>query len=509
MVQTRSTTHRQTTMLHRFFDAAEKYPTQIAVKDSQKQVNYRDLQSWVINIANVLRTRNVSPGDRVAVELPPSTELIAALFAIQYVGAAYVPIDPKAPHERNQIILDDANPALIISDIHSTCHHGYKTDNIHSMLYDSPGKLIHNESTLQGIAYVIYTSGTTGRPKGVPITHDNLLALFNATETFYHFHEKDTVLLYHSYAFDFSVWEIWSALAYGGRLLIPDEETRVTPAKLTKLIKDECVTLLNQTPTAFSVNTKWLCQLKPCDLSLRFIIFGGERLNFQILKNWHQHFGLTSPLLVNMYGITETTIHASWHVINENDLKFSESNIGKVLPGFDYIIQPFNNNEINDNSGELLLSGAQVTIGYLNINNKSSEKFIWLEQNGVSQRYYRTGDVVQHNTHGELVYLGRCDQQVKINGYRIETGEIESVLAQYEGIDDISVIASHSDIYGHQLICFFTSSTSPEETIEKLKCLARDTLPIYMRPIRYRKLDIMPKTVNGKVDKRNIIKSLE
>lgn len=497
----------QKTLLNRFFEMADKYPQGIAIKQSEKSMSYLELKRWVIAIAGALRECKVCVGDYVAVEVTPSAELIATLLAVQAVGAAYVPLDKKAPIERNQRIISDAKPVMIIGDMDSPNHKGYRCENIYTLLEISTDVSFYDASSLQNVAYIIYTSGTTGKPKGVPITHGNLQALFAVTENFYNFNEKDVVLLYHSYAFDFSVWEIWSVLGYGGKLVIPDEQTKVIPERLAWLIKEEGITLLNQTPTAFSVNADKLCQFKHGELSLRFIIFGGERLNFQTLKKWHKHFGLSSPLLVNMYGITETTVHASWHVINERDLTESVSNIGNVLSGFDYIVRPLSDDSQNNNSGELLLSGSQVTNGYLS--NDDNGKFIWLENNGLSRRYYCSGDVVKHNHIGELIYLGRCDQQVKINGYRIEIGEIESVLAQQEDVIDISVIAAHSPMHGHHLICFYTTSVTSERVTEQLRSLAKVALPVYMRPMRYRKIDIMPKTVNGKIDKKSIMHSME
>ncbi|PHM62787.1 amino acid adenylation domain-containing protein [Xenorhabdus ishibashii] len=509
MIESLSMECNKKTMLSRFFIAAKKYPKKIAIKENQRELSYHGLQNFIINISNELRNRGVKPGDKVAVALSHSVELIATLFAVQCVGAAYIPIDKKAPKERNHLIINDACPVLIINDDSSILHHRCRTENINFMINATPTSMVYDESLSQEIAYIIYTSGTTGYPKGVPITHENLLSLFNATECFYRFNETDTTLLYHSYAFDFSVWEIWSVLAYGGRLVIPDEETRITPYKLAKLVKDEKVTLLNQTPTAFSINSQALAEFRMEELSLRFIIFGGERLNFQTLRNWYQQFGLNSPQLVNMYGITETTIHASWHVVNENDLENFESTIGYLLPGFDYIIRPISNDSVTTESGELLLSGNQVTKGYLNDETKSKDKFIWLEINGIWRRYYCSGDLVSYNERGELVYCGRRDQQVKINGYRIEIGEIESVLARYEKINDISVMASYSEVSSDYLICFFTSSAPAKESIGALTNLAKENLPIYMRPLRYRKIETMPKTINGKIDKKLILNYLE
>ncbi|CDL82086.1 amino acid adenylation domain-containing protein [Xenorhabdus szentirmaii] len=499
------------TQLHLFLMAAERFPTRIAVSDAHQEISYRKLKEWIMRIAQALHNAGARSGDRIAVMLPPKAELIASLLAIQYIGAAYIPLDRNAPKERNSLILDDARPKLIINENGTSSFPDCPASDIHQML-DTPATEFLNAALPDGVAYIIYTSGTTGRPKGVPITHANLRALFLATESLFRFNEHDATLLYHSYAFDFSVWEIWSVLAYGGRLVIPDDETRLMPAKLTQLIHDRNITLLNQTPSAFSVNAHWLCRFPAEMLSLRFIIFGGERLNFQTLTQWQKYFGLTSPRLVNMYGITETTVHSSWHIINENDLKQAESVIGRLLPGFRYLIRPLDKDNGQKESGELLLSGPQVTPGYLNQDNEANGKFVRHESDNVFYRYYCTGDIVRHNAAGKLVYLGRCDQQVKINGYRIETGEIESILARHEAISDISVIASHSVTHGHHLVCCFTSPDKLDKeknVIEQLRELAKETLPVYMRPMRYRRLDIMPKTINGKIDKQNLRLSLE
>lgn len=498
------------TMLHRFLDAADRYPNRIAVKDQTASVNYAEMKGLIIRIASGLRELKVVPGDLIAIELLPSVELIASLLAVQYVGAAYVPLDKKAPAERKLLILDDAKPTLIISDRENSVHREVRNVHINTLLTATDSPDIQDISQLENTAYIIYTSGTTGKPKGVPITHGNLEALFFSTASMYKFNEQDTTLLYHSYAFDFSVWEIWLALGYGGKLVIPNDETRISAGFLAQLIKEERVTILNQTPTAFSVNADKLCQFDPSELSLRCIIFGGERLNFQTLSRWSKRFGLKSPMLVNMYGITETTVHASWHIVSDNDLISSDSNIGQILPYFHYIIRPIGEQSI-ELGGELLLSGPQVTKGYLNIDNSESGKFVWLKSEDISRKYYCSGDIVKHNHDGELIYLGRCDDQVKINGFRIETGEIESVLAKIEEIDEILVLASETETHGHHLICFFTTSVNiqEEEIKEKLKSLAKTSLPIYMRPLRYRRIDIMKKTINGKVDKKSILKSME
>lgn len=386
------------TVLSRFLESAKKHPNRIAVKQCDSSISYQAIHGLILNLAGALHQLEIKPGNRIAVELTPSIELIAVLLAIQYVGAAYVPLDKKAPQERNLLIINDAKPDLIIIDSEVSLYPSFKVASIHSLISCSLASDMGDRSRLENTAYIIYTSGTTGRPKGVPITHHNLDALFSATDPIYRFNEQDATLLYHSYAFDFSVWEIWAALAYGGKLVIPDEATRLFPAELARLIKEEKITILNQTPTAFSVNADKLCQFKPGDLSLRYIIFGGERLNYQTLTRWSDKFGFKEPTLVNMYGITETTVHASWHIVSDDDLRRTESNIGYLLPNFDYIIRPLESDITMEDRGELLLSGPQVTSGYLNTDNKKSGKFIQKEIGAVARLYYCSGDIVKKIT---------------------------------------------------------------------------------------------------------------
>ncbi|HFZ0820703.1 TPA: amino acid adenylation domain-containing protein [Enterobacter cloacae] len=505
-----SQAHDALTQIELFWAVSWKFPQRVAVKDLDHEISYGELRDWMLRIIQTLKDEGVHAGDKVAIELPPGAELIASILAIQFIGAAYVPIDRNAPVARNSLILNDSQPRMIINESGHSNFAGFQAKSIYQMLSVSVmADSVLNMAVPEGLAYIIYTSGTTGNPKGVPITHANLRALFRATEPVFKFNEDDSTVLFHSYAFDFSVWEMWSVLAYGGKLVIPDNETRLTPSKLAQLVHDQKITLLNQTPGAFSVNASWLCQFPKGSLALRFIIFGGERLNFQMLKQWQQHFGLMSPLLVNMYGITETTVHSSWHIISNDDLEHTESIIGELLSGFDYIIRPLDESDLRSGYGELLLCGSQVTPGYLNQNNETNGKFILAEKNNITKRYYCTGDLVQYNSTGKLVYMGRCDQQVKINGYRIEIGEIESVLARLESIIDISVITSHSETLGHHLVCCFASNDNKADVIEQLHKLAKELLPFYMRPIRYRGFDAIPKTINGKIDKQHLKLSVE
>ncbi|SDR81481.1 amino acid adenylation domain-containing protein [Pseudomonas trivialis] len=491
-------------VIERFFNIAATSPDTLAAKDSVCELSYGQLARLVKQLACGLRERGVMSSDFVAVEMTPSVDLIAVLLAVQLCGAAYVPLDKSAPVQRNTAILCDCNPRLIVGEPDSSLR-DEKTFIPASQLVqpDTDGYAFAAVGSHQR-AYVIYTSGTTGRPKGVPITHGNVAALFEGTQPVFQFNHADIVVLYHSYAFDFSVWEISSALGFGGKLLIPTTEIKLSPDRFAAFIKTEQVTVLNQTPSAFAINAESLVKLPVDELALRFIIFGGERLNPSTLRNWFSVFGDSRPALVNMYGITEVTVHATLHILTQKESLEPSSVIGKPLPGFSYQVLKESPNTVG---GELILSGPQVADGYLNRPELTAERFIMRE--GYHERFYRSGDLVDVADNGDLIYIGRADQQVKINGYRIELGDIESTFEQVADVLEVCVLPFKDAEWGDYLFCCFSSSSDEASTVKQLKQRARKTLPGYMHPLRYKKIPVFPKTVNGKVDKRVIKNNLE
>jgi len=288
-------------------------------------------------------------------------------------------------------------------------------------------------------AYVIYTSGSTGTPKGVVVTHANVTRLFVATAPWFQFGGQEVWSLFHSYAFDFSVWELWGALLYGGRLVVVPKTITRSPVEFLKLLAEQGVTVLNQTPSAFY-------QLMQAEqerpevserLNLRRVIFGGEALDLRRLGEWYERHPEDAPLLVNMYGITETTVHVSYLPLTaELAGNSGGSLIGGNIPDLRiYVLDQHLEPVPEGVAGEMYVAGAGLAQGYLNRPGLTAERFVPEGlSGGRGERMYRTGDVARWRSDHRLEYLGRADQQVKIRGYRIELGEIEAALQEHEGV---------------------------------------------------------------------------
>ena len=361
---------REDSLMGRFFANARSQPQLWAVRSDQYNLTYGELAQLAGRVSEHLLFMGVGFGGLVAIGMNPTPALIVAMLGIMRTGAAYVPIDIHAPETRNAFILNDSKVKVFLGDRTSMETYG-REDKAYSFLeitsllqkekysedYDFDW-LLDFEFSFDNFAYVIYTSGTTGKPKGVPISYANLQALFQAAENYFSFLPSDRGVLYHSYAFDFSVWEIWTMLGYGGCLTIPDYFQKTNAKIFANFLVNQKITFLNQTPTSFSVNSAEIIALiinrLKC-LSLRCVVFGGERLNMTLLESWGQQFGFDDIALVNMYGITETTVHATYHRITQSDLGSTDSIIGRPLDGFEFSIRAFNGNDRE--VGELLLSG--------------------------------------------------------------------------------------------------------------------------------------------------------
>ncbi|WP_213781848.1 non-ribosomal peptide synthetase, partial [Caballeronia sp. dw_276] len=360
------------------------------------------------------------------------------------------------------------------------------------------------------LAYVIYTSGSTGRPKGVLSQHANVVSLLDATQSRFGFGAADTWTLFHSIAFDFSVWEIWGALAYGGKLLIVPQEVSRTPAALHALLAKQEVTVLNQTPSAFRQLMRHEEEVAGLPaLSLRTVIFGGEALDATLLTPWLRRHGAQRPELVNMYGITETTVHVTWFGLRGTTA--SPLSIGRALPNarmylLDDVYQPVPVGV----TGELYVAGAGLARGYLNRPDLTAERFVPDPFGAPGARMYRTGDLARYRQDGQFDYRGRADQQVKIRGFRIELGEIEAALATIPQVKE-AVVLAREDVAGDErrLVAYVVPHTLDADTPEvldagPLRAALRGTLPEYMVPSHYIKLDALPLTTNGKLDRRSL-----
>jgi amino acid adenylation domain-containing protein len=501
------------TYLHESFERqVERAPGAVAVEFEGERLTYAELNRRCNQLAWHLRKLGVGPGVLVGVCLERSLEMVIALIGVLKSGGAYVPLDPAYPAERLAFMLEDAETPVLLTE-------GKLLDSlrvpggVRVCLVDLDAQVIGLEDgrnperlgSPESPAYVIYTSGSTGKPKGVLVTHANVDRLFTATEPWFQFDEQDVWTLFHSYAFDFSVWELWGALGYGGRLVVVPLAVARSPEAFHALLVRSGVTVLNQTPSAFR-------QLIARDissvdsLSLRLVIFGGEALEPGILKPWFDRHGDESPSLVNMYGITETTVHVTYHPVTRADLlQPSVSVIGRPIPDLQvYILDPHLQLCPIGIPGELYVAGAGLALGYLRRPELTSERFIpnpFATEPG--ERLYKTGDLGRYRPSGEIEYLGRIDQQVKIRGYRIELGEIEAVLAQHPNVREAVVVAREDTSGGRSLVAYIVEN-GESPSVSEIRTFLKRSLPDYMVPSTYVRLERLPLTPSGKVDRRSL-----
>ncbi|MDT3495733.1 amino acid adenylation domain-containing protein [Bacillus toyonensis] len=495
--------------LHELFERqAMIYPNAIAVTYEKEKVTYRQLNERANQLAHYLQKKGIGPDTLVGLCVERSLEMIVGILGILKAGGAYVPLDPTYPEQRLQYILEDASIQLFVTQ-ESLKELKWLPENVESICLDRDQDEIGKESKIlpvsdvssQNLAYVIYTSGSTGNPKGVMIEHHNVIRLFKSTDCWYEFNEKDTWTLFHSYAFDFSVWEIWGALLYGGKLVVVPYWISRSPKDFYQLLVEEEVTVLNQTPSAFRQFIR-VCEQedKNKSLQLRYVIFGGEALEPISLLPWFQRYGEKNPQLINMYGITETTVHVTYYPITLDDVQHaSRSNIGKRILDLEvYILDAYQQPVPIGVDGELYIGGEGLARGYLNRPELTAERFISHPfSSDPKARLYRTGDLARYLPDGNLDYRGRIDHQVKIRGFRIEIGEIESTLNAYASIKEAVVIVREDQPGDKRLVAYVVGDGNVGAWREYLKA----KLPSYMVPSGYVTMEAIPLTANGKVDR--------
>ncbi|MFF4934995.1 amino acid adenylation domain-containing protein [Streptomyces griseofuscus] len=504
---------RRTTIPALFAEQVARTPDAIAVTgpagaltsgaDTTTHLTYRELNARANRLAHHLIAQGAGPERHVALLLPRTTDLVVAVLAVLKAGAAYVPVEPDYPSDRIARILQDARPVHVVADS-GAVPPGFATtvvDDVDLSAYGDddpePGPAPDNA------AYVIYTSGSTGRPKGVVVPHQNVVRLLESTRDLFRFGANDVWTLFHSYAFDFSVWELWGALLCGGRLVLVPHAVSRSPEAFLGLLHAEGVTVLNQTPSGFyqlmAADRGELGGGAPArDLALRYVIFGGEALDLGRLADWYARHPDDAPLLVNMYGITETTVHVSHLPLDRaSAATFRGSGIGTAIPDLrvhvlDKAMRPVPPRV----AGELYVGGPGVARGYLGRSDLTAERFVPDPYGPPGSRLYRSGDLARLRPDGAIEFLGRIDDQVKIRGHRIELGEIESVLRQCKGVDDAVVVAREYVPGDRRLVAYLIGEPvgHPREHLQEI-------LPRYMLPSAYVRLPQLPLTANGKVDR--------
>ena len=481
-------------------------PDGVAVVGAGERLTYGELEARSNQLARYLQRAGVTAGSLVGLCLGRSLELVVGILGILKAGGAYVPLDPTYPRERLDFMVADSGiTALITHGAAAGIEHPRRIDlaaQAEAIAAESTAPLADGAGAADA-AYVIYTSGSTGRPKGCVVTHGNVTRLMRATEHWYGFNAHDVWTLFHSYAFDFSVWEIWGALLYGGRLVVVPYEVSRTPEAFHELLVAERVTVLNQTPSAFRQLIAVDREKAAAGLALRYVIFGGEALELSMLQPWFERHGDAAPQVINMYGITETTVHVTYRRIRQADLAAGKGSvIGERIPDLSlYVVDAHLQPVPVGVPGELLVGGAGLARGYLNRPELTAERFV-TNPFGPG-RVYRSGDLARWLPDGDLEYLGRSDQQVKIRGFRIEPGEIERVLAAVPGVRECAVIAHEERAGEKRLVAYVVrepGATQPDARDTREACRAR--LADYMVPAAFVFLERLPLTAHGKLDRR-------
>ncbi|MFF9690814.1 amino acid adenylation domain-containing protein [Streptomyces sp. NPDC014623] len=457
-----------------------RHPRRTAVSHGSDGLDYAALDARANRLARVLIRHGAGPEQLIALALPRSIDLVVAVLAVLKSGAAYLPLDLHHPGERLESTLQDARPLLLLSldplDLRTATPRLVlaTSQTAADLAEQDPGAPTDADRTApvrpDTAAYVIYTSGSTGRPKGVVVSHRNVVRLFTHSASHFHFTEQDVWSLFHSYAFDVSVWEMWGALLHGGRLVVVPYDISRTPDRFLTLLAEERVTVLSQTPSAFYP----LIQAdrdRPAQgdrLALRAVVFGGEPLDFGKLAAWYERHADDAPVLVNMYGITETTVHATYTALTREDtLGRPASRIGTALPDLsahvlDEALRPVPAGV----PGELYVAGPGVARCYLNRPGLTAGRFVADPFGPPGSRMYRSGDVVRRNDRGTLEFLSRADQQVKIRGFRIEPGEIESVLTTHPAVSQAAVVVREDRPGDPRLTAYAVSAPRTDEAAD-------------------------------------------
>ncbi|MFE5581701.1 amino acid adenylation domain-containing protein [Kitasatospora sp. NPDC056531] len=492
-----------------FEEVVRRTPDAVAVTCEGRSLTYAELNARANRLARYLRASGVVRDTLAALCLPRGEWLVVGALAVLKAGGAYVPLDLTAPVDRLGHVLSDSAPKVVLVDgelPEGLNAGGAQVVDVRGNWEWLPADDLEpvTGASPKDLAYVIYTSGSTGLPKGVLVEHRNATRLFTTTRESFGFGPEDVWTLFHSFAFDFTVWEMWGALLHGGRLVVVPQEVARSPREFYALLCAEGVTVLNQTPSAFGQ----LIAAQGEDGArhrLRTVVFGGEALDPTALRPWFARPFNAATELVNMYGITETTVHVTHRVVREADTASAVSPIGGPLPDLNvYVLDRHLNPVPTGAVGEMYVGGAGVARGYLNRPELTAERFLDDPFRAVpGARMYRTGDLARRLADGSLDYHGRNDDQVKIRGYRIEPGEISASLNEHPGVRSCAVVVREDRPGNRQLVAYVVPAADQGEAglRAELDRLARRVLPEYMLPGAYVLLPDLPLTTNGKLDR--------
>jgi amino acid adenylation domain-containing protein len=498
-----------------FLAAAARAPQATAVVDGADRISYAELSGRAARVAADLAAAGVSPGDLVGICLPRGGSVPVAVLGVLAAGCGYVPLDPGYPADRLAFMAADAGLAAVLVGPETSGLVDTAAAEVLIQPDAAPGGQLcpAADPDPDAPAYVIFTSGSTGRPKGVVVTHGNVLALFDGAARHFSFGPDDRWTLFHSYSFDFSVWELWGPLLYGGQLICVPDELAFDPAGLQRLLVDEQVTVLNMVPSVFR-HLMAGPDGPPEGLALRYVVFGGEAVDPPSVRRWLDRLPAgRRPEVVNMYGITETTVHVTYRLMGEADLSRSGPGtlIGTALPHLavqllDRQLRPVPPGE----PGEIVVFGAGVSGGYLNRPELNRERFPVLPgPDGRPARCFRSGDLAYLSPDdGSMVYLGRGDEQVQVHGFRIELGEIEETLRRSAAVADAAVAVARTADGAAALVGFVAladPSAAAAPALRALRAELRRSLPRHMVPGQLHVVAGLPRTASGKLDRKALL----
>ncbi len=502
-------------LLKRFEEHATRHPSAVAVRHQGRDLTYGELSRWSSRIAALLRRDGVSQGDLVGLLLRRSPAVVAAILAVWKAGAAYVPLDPDYPEHRLRLIVDDSRvPVVLVEDgtaaVLDRLAPGLRALDVNTA--DDGSDVPDPTTAPDDLAYVIYTSGSTGVPKGVMVAHAGLDALFAVPPGGLDIASDDVWLCAHSFSFDFSVWEMWGALSFGGRVVVADADDLLDPARVAGLIQSEGVTVLSQTPGAlYRLLPGLLDRVRTEGSALRYVVSGGEALSWTRLAGLVSGADRLHAEFVNMYGITEGTVHVTAGAAGVKEIAgvraitgVTEGSVGVPLPsGRCYVLDERRRPTGVGVPGELYIGGALVAKGYLHNPELSATRFVPDPYSDVDgAMIYRTGDIARWTADGELLYLGREDGQIQLRGYRVECAEVERAFLRHPAVRACAVLAD-----GDELLAFVSGDLTPG--VERdLRAHAGEILPRYMVPSRIVAVGAVPLTAHGKVDGARLLREL-
>src|SRR6185312_13565195 len=448
----------------------ERVPRATAISCGGRSWTYEQVESDANRLAHLLVEKGVRRGQGVGLLLERSPEAVIAILGVLKAGAAYVPLDPAVPAARIGFMVADAGVRVVVTSAGLRSRlgdfGGVVVEIDDPALAACPGSVVAGAGPEpDDVAHVIYTSGTTGAPKGVAVSHANVTQLFASLDAGVELGPDQVWSQCHSLAFDFSVWEIWGALLHGGRLVVVPDSVVRSPDELHAMLVGERVTVLAQTPSALGT-------LSPQGLEPLALVVGAEPCPSELADRW-----APGRVMVNVYGPTETTMwvsHSAPLVAGSGPPAIGSPAAGSALFVLDGWLRPVPVGVV----GELYVAGAGVGVGYVGRTGLTAARFVACPFGGPGARMYRTGDLVRWRADGQLQYLGRADEQVKVRGYRIEVGEIRAALAEVEGIEQSAVIAREDRADAVRLVGYVTGVADPADIRARLG----QRLPTYMVP---------------------------